>query len=42
MALLTGVDFVTDVFDSGVRLQAAFLDPAGNTLAIHHRYAPEG
>jgi predicted enzyme related to lactoylglutathione lyase len=37
-----GVRFVTDTMDSGVCHQAIFLDPAGNTLAIHHRYAPTG
>lgn len=35
-----GVTFVTDVFDSGVCHQAIFRDPAGNSLALHHRYAP--
>jgi predicted enzyme related to lactoylglutathione lyase len=35
-----GVRFVTDVIDSGVCHQAIFLDPAGNALGIHHRYAP--
>jgi predicted enzyme related to lactoylglutathione lyase len=35
-----GVQFVTDVFDSGVCHQAIFLDPAGNSLALHNRYAP--
>ena len=35
-----GVHFVTDVFDSGVCHQAIFLDPAGNSLGLHHRYAP--
>ena len=35
-----GVQFVTDVFDSGVCHQAIFLDPAGNSLGLHHRYAP--
>jgi predicted enzyme related to lactoylglutathione lyase len=34
-----GVEFVTDVIDSGVCLQAIFRDPDGNALAIHHRYA---
>ena len=34
-----GVQFVTDKMDSGVCHQAIFLDPAGNSLAIHHRYA---
>jgi predicted enzyme related to lactoylglutathione lyase len=36
-----GVRFVTDNMDSGVCHQAIFLDPAGNSLAIHHRYAPK-
>ena len=36
-----GVKFVTDNMDSGVCHQAIFLDPAGNSLAIHHRYAPK-
>jgi predicted enzyme related to lactoylglutathione lyase len=35
-----GVKFVTDVIDSGVCLQAIFLDPSGNSLDLHHRYAP--
>jgi predicted enzyme related to lactoylglutathione lyase len=35
-----GVRFVTDMMDSGVCHQAMFLDPAGNTLGLHHRYAP--
>lgn len=34
-----GVEFVTDVIDSGVCKQAIFRDPDGNALAIHHRYA---
>jgi catechol 2,3-dioxygenase-like lactoylglutathione lyase family enzyme len=34
-----GVEFVTDVIDSGVCKQALFQDPDGNALAIHHRYA---
>jgi predicted enzyme related to lactoylglutathione lyase len=36
-----GVTFVTDIIDSGVCHQAIFLDPAGNSLNIHHRYAPK-
>jgi predicted enzyme related to lactoylglutathione lyase len=36
-----GVEFVADTMDSGVCHQAIFRDPAGNTLDIHHRYAPE-
>lgn len=35
-----GVKFVTDVIDSGVCHQAIFLDPSGNALDLHHRYAP--
>ncbi len=35
-----GVTFVTDIIDSGVCHQAIFLDPAGNALDLHHRYAP--
>jgi catechol 2,3-dioxygenase-like lactoylglutathione lyase family enzyme len=34
-----GVEFATDVIDSGVCKQAIFRDPDGNALAIHHRYA---
>jgi predicted enzyme related to lactoylglutathione lyase len=35
-----GVEFKTDTFDSGVCHQAIFVDPDGNPLALHHRYAP--
>jgi predicted enzyme related to lactoylglutathione lyase len=35
-----GVTFVGDTIDSGVCHQAIFRDPAGNTLDLHHRYAP--
>jgi predicted enzyme related to lactoylglutathione lyase len=35
-----GIEFLTDVIDSGVCKQAIFQDPDGNALAIHHRYAP--
>ena len=35
-----GVEFVADTIDSGVCHQAIFKDPAGNTLDLHHRYAP--
>jgi predicted enzyme related to lactoylglutathione lyase len=35
-----GVRFVTPIIDSGVCHQAIFLDPAGNQLDLHHRYAP--
>jgi catechol 2,3-dioxygenase-like lactoylglutathione lyase family enzyme len=34
-----GIEFDTDVIDSGVCKQAIFHDPDGNSLAIHHRYA---
>ena len=34
-----GVKFVSDLIDSGVCHQAIFVDPAGNSLALHHRYA---
>jgi predicted enzyme related to lactoylglutathione lyase len=36
-----GVRFVSETMDSGVCHQAIFLDPAGNSLAVHHRYAPK-
>jgi predicted enzyme related to lactoylglutathione lyase len=35
-----GVEFVSDIIDSGVCKQAIFRDPDGNSLALHHRYAP--
>jgi catechol 2,3-dioxygenase-like lactoylglutathione lyase family enzyme len=35
-----GIVFKGEVLDSGVCFQAFFEDPDGNTLAIHHRYAP--
>ena len=35
-----GVEFITQ-FDSGVCHQAIFSDPDGNTLILHHRYAPK-
>ncbi len=34
-----GIEFTTDVIDSGVCHQAYFTDPDGNTLGLHHRYA---
>lgn len=37
-----GVKFEGEVIDSGVCKQAFFSDPDGNSLAIHHRYAPPG
>jgi catechol 2,3-dioxygenase-like lactoylglutathione lyase family enzyme len=36
-----GIEFRGEVIDSGVCLQTFFEDPDGNTLAIHHRYAPK-
>jgi len=36
-----GIEFQGDVIDSGVCYQTFFTDPDGNTLAIHHRYAPK-
>jgi predicted enzyme related to lactoylglutathione lyase len=36
-----GVQFMTDIIDSGVCHQTIFLDPAGNALDLHHRYAPK-
>ena len=35
-----GVEFEGGTLDSGVCYQAFFADPDGNSLAIHHRYAP--
>ena len=34
-----GVEFQTDVIDSGVCHQAYFADPDGNAVGIHRRYA---
>ena len=34
------VVFDGDIFDSGVCTLAAFTDPDGNGLLLHHRYAP--
>ena len=36
-----GIEFHTDIIDSGVCHQAIFSDPDGNALNLHHRYAPE-
>jgi len=36
-----GVTFVNEMIDSGVCHQAIFLDPAGNALDLHHRYADQ-
>jgi catechol 2,3-dioxygenase-like lactoylglutathione lyase family enzyme len=35
-----GVTFLGEIIDSGACHQAIFRDPAGNTLDLHHRYAP--
>ena len=35
-----GVEFMGDVFDTGVCHMAFFRDPDGNALMLHHRYAP--
>jgi predicted enzyme related to lactoylglutathione lyase len=35
-----GVDFLADTIDSGVCHMGPFSDPDGNTLMLHHRYAP--
>jgi predicted enzyme related to lactoylglutathione lyase len=35
-----GVEFQGEIIDSGVCHQTFFADPAGNALALHHRYAP--
>ena len=35
-----GISFFADTIDSGVCHQALFEDPDGNSLDLHHRYAP--
>lgn len=35
-----GVEFLAETMDSGVCHMAFFEDPSGNTLMLHHRYAP--
>jgi predicted enzyme related to lactoylglutathione lyase len=35
-----GVEFVGETFDTGVCHMASFLDPDGNELTLHRRYAP--
>ncbi|HEY2716512.1 MAG TPA: VOC family protein [Solirubrobacterales bacterium] len=37
-----GVAFLGETIDSGVCHMAIFSDPDGNTLMLHHRYAPRG
>jgi catechol 2,3-dioxygenase-like lactoylglutathione lyase family enzyme len=34
-----GVEFMGDIFDTGVCHMALFQDPDGNDLMLHHRYA---
>ncbi len=36
-----GVTFLAEMFDSGVCKGAFFQDSEGNSLSLHHRYAPE-
>ena len=36
-----GIEFAADTLDSGVCHMAHFRDPDGNTLMLHHRYAPK-
>jgi predicted enzyme related to lactoylglutathione lyase len=36
-----GISFMGDTIDSGVCHMAIFADPDGNTLMLHHRYAPK-
>lgn len=35
-----GVQFMGDIFDTGVCHMGFFSDPDGNTYMLHHRYAP--
>ena len=35
-----GVTFTGETFDTGVCHMAFFADPDGNSLMLHHRYAP--
>jgi predicted enzyme related to lactoylglutathione lyase len=35
-----GITFLADTMDSGVCHMAHFEDPDGNSLMLHHRYAP--
>jgi predicted enzyme related to lactoylglutathione lyase len=37
-----GIEFVMNTMDSGVCHMATFLDPDGNAMMIHKRYAPVG
>ena len=40
IALGAGVDFETEVLDTGVCRLAFFTDPDGNRLVLHRCYAP--
>jgi predicted enzyme related to lactoylglutathione lyase len=35
-----GIEFQGDIIDTGVCHMAIFSDPDGNSLMLHHRYAP--
>jgi len=35
-----GVEFVGEAWDTGVCHMATFVDPDGNELTLHRRYAP--
>jgi predicted enzyme related to lactoylglutathione lyase len=35
-----GVEFMGETFDTGVCHMASFVDPDGNELTLHRRYAP--
>jgi predicted enzyme related to lactoylglutathione lyase len=35
-----GLEFMGDIFDTGVCHMAFFRDPDGNAFMLHHRYAP--
>ena len=35
-----GIEFAGDTLDTGVCHMALFADPDGNSLMLHHRYAP--
>jgi predicted enzyme related to lactoylglutathione lyase len=37
-----GVQFMGDIFDTGVCHMGFLTDPDGNALMLHHRYAPRG
>lgn len=37
-----GVEFLGETFDTGVCKMALFIDPDGNDLMLHSRYAPHG